>query len=159
MKITEVMTKDVQSCTPETNLADAAMRMWENDCGTLPVVDTDGKVIGMITDRDICIAAATKHQDIAGIKVNEVTTGQVQSCTPETSLRDALKTFEQARVRRLPVVDDDGKLQGILSMNDIVLHTGEERDKKGTGVSYADVMNTFKAICEPHGKASAAASA
>ena len=156
MKVADLMTREVQSCTPETNLATAAMQMWNGDCGTLPVIDDDGKVIGMITDRDICIAAATKHQDIASIKVGEVTTGEVQSCAPETSVRDALKTFEKARVRRLPVVDENAKLQGILSMNDIVLHTGEERDKKTTGVSYADVVNTFKAICTPHAKAAAA---
>jgi CBS-domain-containing membrane protein len=156
MKVAEVMTRNVQSCKPETNLAAAAMQMWNGDCGTLPVVDDDGKVIGMITDRDICIAAATKHQNISEIKVGQVTSGEVQSCGPETSVRDALKIFEQARVRRLPVVDEGAKLQGILSMKDIVLHTGEERDKKTTDVSYADVVRTFKAICAPHAKAAAA---
>ena len=73
------------------------------------------------------------------------------------SVRDALKLFEQARVRRLPVVDEAAKLQGILSMNDIVLHTGEERDNKTTDVSYAEVVKTFKAICAPYAKAAAAA--
>jgi CBS domain-containing protein len=156
MKVAEVMTTNVQSCTPETNLAAAAMQMWNADCGTLPVLDDDGKVIGMITDRDICIAAATNHQDIAEIKVGQVSAGNVQSCTPETAVRDALKIFEQARVRRLPVVDAEDRLQGILSIRDIVLHTGDERDKKTTGVSYAEVVNTFKAICTPHSKAASA---
>jgi CBS domain-containing protein len=156
MKVTEVMTRNVQSCTPETNLAAAAVQMWDGDYGTLPVVDNDGKVIGMITDRDICIAAATKHQDIANIKVGEVPTGQVQSCTPETSIRDALKTFEQARVRRLPVVDEHGKLEGILSIHDIVLRAAEERGERSSGVSYADVVNTFKAIGAPYRKAAGA---
>jgi CBS domain-containing protein len=156
MKVAEVMTRNVQSCTPETNLAAAAMQMWNGDCGALPVVDDDGRVLGMITDRDICIAAATNHQDIASIKVGEVTTGEVQSCAPETSVRDALKIFEQARVRRLPVVDGANNLQGILSISDIVLHTEEGRDRKATDVSYADVANTFKAICAPHAKAAGA---
>ena len=62
MKVEEVMTRDVQSCYPETNLAEAAMQMWRGDFGVLPVVDS-GKVVGMITDRDICMAAATKHRD------------------------------------------------------------------------------------------------
>jgi CBS domain-containing protein len=156
MKVAEVMTRNVQSCTPETNLAAAAMQMWDSDCGTLPLVNNDGKVIGMITDRDICIAAATKHQDIANIKAGEVPTGQLHSCTPETNVRDALKTLEQARVRRLPVVDEHGKLKGILSMNDIVLRAAEERGEKGSGISYADVVNSFKAVCAPHGKTAAA---
>jgi CBS domain-containing protein len=156
MKVEDVMTKDVRSCAPETDLAAAAMLMWEHDCGTLPVVDDGDKVVGMITDRDICIAAATKHQDIAGVKVSEVTTGQVYSCTPGQDVSEALETFRQAQVRRLPVVDDEGKLQGILSMNDIVLHAGEGRGKGATDIPYAEVVNTFKAICAPHGKTAAA---
>jgi CBS domain-containing protein len=155
MKVAEVMTQDVQSCTSETNLAAAAIQMWNGDCGVLPVVDNDGRVIGIITDRDICIAAATNHQDIAGIKVGEVTTGEVQSCAPEMNVRDALKIFEHARVRRLPVLDTNNKLQGILSMNDIVLRTVGGRDQKSGDVSYAEVVNTFKAICTPHTKAAA----
>jgi CBS domain-containing protein len=156
MKVAELMTSVVQSCTPETNLAAAAMEMWDGDCGALPIVDDGGRVLGMITDRDICIAAATNHKHIASIKVGEVRTGEVQSCTPETSVRDALTIFEQARVRRLPVVDEDNKLQGILSLSDIVLQTTEARDKKGADVSYADVANTFKAICAGHTKSAAA---
>ena len=156
MKVEDVMTKDVRSCAPETDLAAAAMLMWEHDCGTLPVVDDGDKVVGMITDRDICIAAATKHQDIAGVRVGEVTTGEVYSCSPEQDVSEVLKTFQQAQVRRLPVVDDEGRLQGILSMNDIVLHAGEGRGKGATDIPYAEVVNTFKAICAPHGKTAAA---
>lgn len=157
MKVADVMTKDVQSCTSETNLAAAAMQMWNGDCGILPVIDNDDRVIGVITDRDICIAAATNHQDIVDIKVGQVITGEVQSCAPETNVRDALKIFEHARVRRLPVLDKNNKLQGILSMNDIVLRTVGGRDQKPGDVSYADVVNTFKAICTPHKAAAAGA--
>ena len=156
MKAAEVMTREVQTCTPETNLAAAAMQMWNGDCGALPVVGDDGKVVGMITDRDICIAAATNHQDIACIKVGEVTTGEVKSCAPQTSFRDALILFEEGRVRRLPVLDENKKLICILSLSDIVLHTEEGRDKKATDVSYADVTHTFRAICAPNPKAAAA---
>jgi CBS domain-containing protein len=156
MKVEELMTSVVQSCTPETNLAAAAMEMWNGDCGALPVVDDGGRVLGMITDRDICIAAATNHRDIADIKVGEVKTGEVRSCAPEMSVRDALTIFEQARVRRLPVVDEDNKLQGILSISDVLLQTTEARDKKGADVSYADVTNTFKAICARQTKSAAA---
>jgi len=156
MKVAEVMTKEVQSCTPETNLAAAAMQMWDADCGVLPVVDDEGIVIGMITDRDICIAAATNHQDITGIKVGEVTTGEVQSCSPETNVRDALKIFDSAQVRRLAVVDQNNRLEGILSLSDIVLRTVGGRDQKSGELSHADVINTFKAICSPYTKAAAA---
>ena len=156
MKVAEVMTKEVQSCTPETNLATAAMQMWDADCGVLPVVDDDGIVIGMITDRDICIAAATNHQDITGIKVGEVTSGEVQSCSPETNVRDALKIFDSAQVRRLAVVDENNRLAGILSLSDIVLRTVGGRDQKSGELSHAEVVSTFKAICSPYTKAAAA---
>jgi CBS domain-containing protein len=156
MKVAEVMTREVQSCTPETNLATAAIQMWDADCGALPVVDDDGIVMGMITDRDICIAAATNHQDITGIKVGEVRTGEVQSCTPETSVRDALKIFDSAQVRRIPVVDKNNRLAGILSISDIVLRTVGSRDQKSVDISHADIVNTFKAICSPYAKATAA---
>jgi CBS domain-containing protein len=155
MKVSDVMTRDVQSCTRETNLAAAAEQMWNGDCGTLPVIDDDGRVIGMITDRDICIAAATRHRDIAEVTVGEVTTGEVQTCTPGTNLRDALRLFAETRVRRLPVVSEDNKLQGILSIKDVLVQAGESTDKK-TEVSYADVVNTLKAICAPHTKTVAA---
>jgi CBS domain-containing protein len=156
MKVEDVMTEDVQFCTPETNLAAAAMQMWDHDCGTLPVVSEDGTVIGMITDRDICIAAATRHRDIAEIRVGELSSGELHSCAPSTRLDEALKTFQRARVRRLPVLNDDGKLEGILSLNDIVLLSREEFDKKVPDVSYADVVNTFRAISAHHSKAAAA---
>jgi len=96
MKVEDVMTEDVQFCTPETNLATAAMQMWDHDCGTLPVVSEDGTAMGMITDRDICIAAATRHRDIAEIRVGELASGALHSCTPNTRLDEALKIFQQA---------------------------------------------------------------
>jgi CBS domain-containing protein len=155
MKVEDVMTKDVQFCTPDTNLAAAAMQMWDHDCGTIPVVNDNGTAIGMITDRDICIAAATRHRDIAEIRVGELASGELHSCAPNTRLDDALKVFQRARVRRLPVLNDEGKLEGILSLNDIVLLSREEFEKKVPGISYADVVNTLRAI-GAHSKAVAA---
>src|SRR6266481_2638161 len=121
MKVQDVMTYDVQSCAPETNLATVAMKMWRGDFGAMPVV-TGRKVVGMITDRDICMAAATKHCDPATIRVEDVTTGEVYGCSPDTDIHEALKIMQQRKVRRLPIINaDDGKLAGILSLNDIAL--------------------------------------
>jgi CBS domain-containing protein len=124
------------------------MLMWDGDFGTLPVVADGGRVVGMITDRDICIAAATKGRAASDIAVGEVITGKVFSCAPETDVRDALKLMRQERVRRLPVIGAEGALEGVLSINDIVLKAEEK--KKDSGVSYADVMSTFKSICGQH---------
>ncbi len=145
MKVQDVMTSNPQTCGTETNLATAAMLMWEGDCGTLPVVSDSGWVVGMITDRDICMAAATKHRNASSITVGEVITGDVFSCQPEEDVCDALETMQQERVRRLPVLGEDGSLKGILSINDIVLKA--EETKKHSTISYADVLSAFKGIC------------
>jgi CBS domain-containing protein len=156
MKVEDVMTRDVEFCTPETNLAAAAMQMWDRDCGVLPVVDDQRKVIGMITDRDICMKAATKHQDISAIKVEELTFRPIHTCKPEADIGDALDTLQRAFVRRLPVVNDEGKLEGILSVSDILRHSREKVDKLTPGVTYADVVATFKVISAPRSRVAAA---
>jgi CBS domain protein len=79
MKVRDLMTTDVKSCSSDTNLAAAASRRWEGDCGALPVVDDDGKFIGMITDRNICMAVATRPQLASDILVGEASQGQSTS--------------------------------------------------------------------------------
>jgi CBS domain-containing protein len=147
MKVQEVMTGKVTTCKPETNLATAAMLMWDNDCGVLPVLTDDGRVVGMVTDRDICIAAATKRRDIVDIPVYEVISGRLYACSPDDNVQEALKIMQQEKVRRLPVIDADGALQGLLSINDVALKAQESKDRKKPEISYNDVMTTFKAIC------------
>ena len=138
------MTYDVHSCRPDTNLSMAAMQMWNGDFGFLPVVD-GGKVVGVITDRDICMAAATKHRDPATIRVEEVISGQVYACSPDTDIQRALKIMKQRQVRRLPIRNaDDRKLTGILSINDLALKA--KADDKGE-LNAQDVQDTLRAIC------------
>ena len=145
MKVQDAMTYDVKTCRPETNLADAAMRMWRNDCGALPVIDEGQKVVGMITDRDICMAAATRHRDPSNIRVKEVMSGKVYGCSCDTEIHEALKIMQQKQVRRLPIISaEDGTLQGILSMNDVALKASVGRSAE---LSAEDVENTMRAIC------------
>jgi CBS domain-containing protein len=145
MKVQDIMTYGVQTCRPETNLSAAAMQMWRGDFGVLPVVADGGKVVGMITDRDICMAATTKHRDPATIRIKEVISGKVYGCSPDTDIHEALKIMQQRRVRRLPIINaDDGKLAGILSLNDIAL---KAQSDARAALSAQDVENTLKAIC------------
>ena len=144
MKVQDVMTDEVQSCAPETNLTTVAMQMWRGDFGAMPVV-AGRKVVGMITDRDICMAAATKHRDPANIRVKEVISGEVYGCSCDTDIHEALKMMQQKQVRRLPIISpEDGGLQGILSMNDLALKATTERN---SAFSAEDVENTLRAIC------------
>lgn len=146
MQVKDIMISPVQSCGPETNLGTAAMTMWDSDCGALPVVNYEGKVVGMITDRDICMAAATKNRPPSEITVFETITGKVYACAPGDDIHDAMDTMAKHQVRRLPVVDDTGGLVGILTMNDIVLHAGEAKWTRAPAISHEDVVRTCKAI-------------
>jgi CBS domain-containing protein len=148
MKAEDIMTRNVQSCRPEANLAHAAAIMWDYDCGAMPVVDDSNRVMGMITDRDIAIAAATKGRPATEIAIGEVMSGNVYACARDEDVKSALKTMRRERVRRLPVIGSDGKLAGILSINDVVLRAGEVKGKQAPEISYEDVVSTFKALCE-----------
>lgn len=145
MKVQEIMTSEVQSCSPENDLATAATMMWNYDCGCVPVVDGEGQVIGMVTDRDICMAVATRLRTASEITVGEVMTGEVHACAPDEDVKNALDVMREKKLRRLPVVATDGALIGILSINDVVLHA-----EKGAGkhhVAHKDVMATLKTLC------------
>lgn len=147
MKVKDIMTVNAKACKRTTNLAEVAGAMWEKDCGILPVVAKERKVVGLITDRDVCMAAATKHRPLSNITVEEVITGKVYSCRPADDVKSALATMKEHKVRRLPVTDDDGRLKGLLSLNDIILKAEEGTATKASELSYGDVVGTFKAIC------------
>ena len=148
MKAEDIMTKDVQSCRPEASLAQAAALMWDFDCGAMPVVDDSKRVMGMITDRDIAIATATKDRLATEITVGEVMSGNVYACARDEDVKSALKTMRRERVRRLPVIGADGKLAGILSINDVVLRAEVGKGRQAPEISYEDVVGTFKEVCE-----------
>jgi CBS domain-containing protein len=145
VKIKDVMTLNPKACTPTTDLAQAAHFMWDNDCGILPVVQDGGRVVGLITDRDICMAAAMKGRTLANIAVEEVISGNVYSCRPIDNLVAALEIMRDRKVRRLPVVSEEGLLEGMISMNDIVLQARPTSGKK-TELSYGEAIKTYQAI-------------
>ena len=147
MKVKDVMTSGAKACMPETSLAEAATLMWESDCGALPVLNVEDRVVGIITDRDICFGATTTTRPPSEVSVCEVITGRVFACGPEDDIREALAIMRRERVRRLPVVEADGRLRGIVSMNDVVLRAEEKAKGKAPELSYGDVVETYKAIC------------
>lgn len=147
MKVREIMTKEPKCCGLDTNLATATELMWKNDCGVLPVVD-DGKLAGIITDRDICIALGTRDRPAAEITVKDVATRELQTCKTDEDVNAAMAAMRRARVRRLPVVSDGGKLEGIIAINDLVLAA----NRKHFEIDYDEVMNTVQAISEHRGR-------
>lgn len=143
MKVQDVMVKDVKFCSPTTNLAAVAEILWNEGCGTLPVVET-GRVLGIVTDRDICIALGTRNVKAADTLVKDVALPKLFCCAPEDDIHSALKTMSAQKVRRLPVIDSKGTLQGILCLDDIALYA----EDKAAELTYLDVVDTLKAICE-----------
>src|SRR5688572_12044271 len=122
MKVKEIMTPNATSIWLTESLVDAAKLMWENDCGVLPIIKDGQKVIGVITDRDICMAVAVNDRSPSSISVEETMTGHVYSVNPEDDVDQALQTMQEHQVRRLPVINAEGELEGLVSMNDVVLH-------------------------------------
>jgi CBS domain-containing protein len=143
MKVRDVMVNDVKFCSPQMNLAAAAEILWKAGCGTLPVVEND-RVLGVITDRDIAIATGTRNARPSEIYVREVSLPKLFYCAPEDDIHTALLTMRAQKVRRLPVMAEDGTLKGILCLDDIVLFAEEA----GGELTYADLVETLKGICE-----------
>jgi CBS domain-containing protein len=146
MKVQDVMTKDPKWCGPDTNLAAAVELMWKNDCGVLPVVD-HGRLAGIITDRDICIALGTRNRPASELTVKEVATREVHTCSPGDGVQTAMATMKRGRVHRLPVVDQQGNLEGIVSLNDLELAA----QRNYGDLTYEDVMDTVRAVGEHRG--------
>jgi len=142
MKVHDVMTREVRTCGPDDELGRAAMQMWEGDCGVLPVV-WGGRVVGMVTDRDICMGLALKGCRPSERRVREVMSRDVWSCIGDDDLADALETMASRRVRRLPVLDGE-RLVGMISMNDVVTKT-EGRAHPPT----REILAALRAVCQP----------
>ena len=145
MTVKELQTSNVKTVSSDTDLAVVAKLMWEGDCGAVPVVTDDRKVIGMITDRDICIAAATRAKPPAEIRAGEVITNHgVHAVKPDDDVRVAMRTMRKHKVRRLPVVDREQRLAGIVSINDLAINASPSLPDS---VPAQEFLETFQAIC------------
>jgi CBS domain-containing protein len=144
MKVKDVMTKEVRTCGLDSDLSAVARTMWMRGCGVIPVVD-NGQVVGVITDRDICIATGSRNREPSMITVSEVMARRLYSCPPDVDIREALQVMREKQVRRLPVIDAEGKLCGILSLNDVAIKAREVANP--AEVSAEDIEQTLEAIC------------
>jgi CBS domain-containing protein len=118
-RVQDAMTRNVATCHPSDSLNRAAQLMWEHDCGAVPVVDHGGKLVGMLTDRDICMAAYTRGRALGELSVSSAMSTLLHSCRPTDSLRSLMDAMATHQVRRVPVVTDEGQLLGIVSLADV----------------------------------------
>jgi len=138
----------VRTCGRDDTVNHAARIMWEHDCGCVPVVDGEGRVIGMVTDRDVCMAAYTQGLPLWAIPVATAMSKEVHACRPDDALLVAERIMREHRVRRLPVVAADGTLAGILSLNDVAQEAAREHMPATREVSAEGLTETLAAVCE-----------
>ena len=114
-----IMSEPAAACVLGDPLHRAAQLMWDLDCGVVPVVDSEGRLSGILTDRDICMAAYTKGLPLSAMRVDEVMTKPVVSCAPSDPVEHAVGLMEDHQVRRLAVVTAEQRLVGIISLSDV----------------------------------------
>lgn len=147
MKACDVMVRDVKTCSPDDTLESVAMVMWNNDCGSVTMIDQMGTPIGIITDRDIAMSCALNHKSLWELSVKDVTNNRsLYMCNENDDVKSTLATMQQQKIRRLPVVNKAGHLEGIISIDDIVACSKETMPD----LSYRDTMKTLKAVCTHH---------
>jgi CBS domain-containing protein len=147
-EVRECMTTEVVTCRPDASMEQAARLMWEHDCGVLPVVEGE-RVAGIVTDRDLCMGTYTRGRALCDLRVKDSMAKEVFACRPADPLEQALRDMADHQVRRAPVVDELGRLVGILSMNDVVRHVAGLRDARARANLSARLVETLAAICEP----------
>jgi CBS domain-containing protein len=140
-----IMQAHVQSCSEQDFLQRPAQIMWDVDCGCVPVTSAEGMLSGMITDRDICMAAYTRGLPLWQIRVADVMTRAVHTCKIQQSVPEAAELMRLHKLRRLPVIDEQGRAIGILSIADIVRHA----PALGERVTQNLLFELIRSVSEP----------
>ncbi len=142
MRVKDVMTRNVGFCRENDNLGNAVEVMWQKDCGMIPVLNDKDKVVGVVTDRDVSVAATTRNRLPSNISVKELIIGKTITCSKKDSIKNVLKKMRKHQIKRLPVVKKKGELEGIISINDLL-------QMKKTKPFEKEIFKTLKAIGKP----------
>jgi len=153
MNVREVMTHDIRTCTRNTPLDSVAKEMWEHDFGCMPVVDSEGRAVAMITDRDVCMAAYTQGLPLGKIFVGSAASRGIVTLRADATLEAAEDLMQKNKVRRIPVVDSDGRPIGMVSMNDLARRANGKK-RRSDGLDAESIVRTLAAVCEPPGRRS-----
>lgn len=149
MNVSAIMTRRVKTCRPGDALAVAARIMRDQKCGFVPVTDTRRRVVGVITDRDVCLAMLRLDAALTEVRIEKAMTTEVRSVRPGDSLEEAEHTMRTWRVRRVPVLDAARKIVGVLSIDDLALAASEGRGKRREPISEREVTRTLSRIVRP----------
>lgn len=148
MRVLDIMRREVRVVGPGTDLVTIGRLMAEVGCGIVPIVTEDERVVGVLTDRDLALELARRDRRASEVTARQAMSGEVWSCAAGDDIADALAKMAHHKVRRLPVLDPEGRLLGLLSLDDVVLHAKAFGAEGFTGPYYADIARTMRAICE-----------
>jgi CBS domain-containing protein len=140
MKVKEIMTKDPVFCTPEGKLQDVAKLMCDKNVGEIPVVDSrqSMKPVGVVTDRDIACRAVAQGKDARTLKASDCMSGPAVTVTPDSDFDEACELMQDKQIRRVPVVDAQGKLCGIVAQADVARRAPQKAGEVVRQVSQAN---------------------
>jgi CBS domain-containing protein len=143
MLVKDLMTRPVQTCRPTTSVGAAAEIMRDARCGCLPVTDAHGKLLGIVTDRDVCLLVARRRNPL-DVPVSDIMSADVLACHPGDHVDVPLVAMKENGVRRVPVVDARDHVKGIISIDDVIRHTGPDT----SGLPGEAVLDVLRHICE-----------
>jgi len=142
MKAQDLMTRDPYCCSADDSIRDVAQAMSEHDCGSVPVVESS-RVVGIVTDRDLALRAVAQGRD-SNTRVRDVMTSSPQCCGENDDVKEIERIMSDTQVRRVPIVDADRRVVGIVSQADIARASSD-----GRNVSGDEVAKTVSRISEP----------
>ena len=148
MQIEQLMSRNVQYCSPDDSLERVAKLMWDYDCGSVPVCTGNGapRVVGVITDRDICMSALFEGKPLRDLQVASAMSRSVLACRPSDLPARVEHVMRERQIRRVPVTDESQNLLGIVSLADLARAS---RQSGTTGITETEVGDTLAAICTP----------
>ncbi len=144
MLVSEIMKRPPATCKTSDSVTEAAKIMHDHKCGFVPVVDPHGAVVGVVTDRDVCMIVGDKNRAMTHVSVQDAMSRPMFSCYGDENVKTTLATMAKRHVRRLPVLDKHGHLQGVLSIDDII----QAPPRRGSP-SAEDIVSALKGICAP----------
>lgn len=152
MYVNEAMTTSLRTCCPGSSLHEIAQQMWEADCGSIPIVDQDNKPVGIVTDRDIAMAAMLNHKALWDLSASTVISGQkVRSCSQGATVEQCLQMMEDFGVRRILVTDDNDKLCGIMTLGDaMAVTTPEKSSRRDEKVPVDQMFGMLRKVSQHH---------
>jgi len=153
-RVSDLMTRPVLTCRIDERADGAARIMWNHDCGVVPIVDHEGRLAGIVTDRDLCMASLFHNAPLSHIEVGRVMSRDVATCTPDMTLTDVQRLMRERQVRRIPIVDEQGNPMGIVSVGDLARPLLKPVTTRKAPVSAdSGLAQTVAAISQPHQRA------